>query len=133
MASDDRIEVLRATAVHFAVDHDEPGPALIEGKDFLLEPAPYRCDLCGVAVELPAWEYETLPGVAEDPLWVVCDPCGGLVEAGTQIRLFRRVVAVQSSTFAMTKDEAMASIPMARRFLESRIGQPRRITHEGQL
>jgi hypothetical protein len=75
-------EVTRAVATHFFNRHHRTG-LLIQDRDFRIISPPPRCDLCGIAVEMPWWEHKCDPPLTEmddlDGLWLVCDTCHELV------------------------------------------------------
>lgn len=73
----DRSQARVAMAIHLDQKH-QVGNIILEGKDFLCEPAPHRCDLCCSLVEPPYWIYTTVNGAdytAEDPEWAICQDC----------------------------------------------------------
>lgn len=92
-----RIVLDQATS-HFITEH--PAHRLVlEGPDFVIEVAPYRCDLCGAVAEPPWWTYVTVPALTqygdEDGRWLVCDRCHPLVELENINGLIERAVHEQ--------------------------------------
>lgn len=122
-----RDELMGYVGLHISADHNEVHVA-IEGQHFLIEPAPWRCDLCGAVVELPVWTYYTAPGIAQDASWLVCDGCSELVESNQVTSLLKRIMQGQLATNVGTRENVMTvTFPMARRFLEYRVGTRERV------
>lgn len=122
--SNDRVELLRAIAIHDSTDHGLS--MLTENVDFIIETAPFRCDLCSVPVEPPAWTYRTHERLkAEDNEWLICAGCHEIISSGRQIPLFGRVVRLQVENFATTKETAVDTLlPVVRDFLDNLVGEP---------
>lgn len=89
--------VLEQAAAHFAHDHQQQ--VVVEGEDFVLENAPYRCDICGTVAEPPWWTWTINPPLFEfgdaDGRWLVCSPCDPLLRAKDLKGLLIRAVREQ--------------------------------------
>lgn len=81
----DRGKARTAIALHLIKQHEDQltdESLILENRDFLCGPAPLRCDLCMAIAEPPFWTYTTGPGLAvEDPEWLVCDGCHGVLSS----------------------------------------------------
>jgi hypothetical protein len=90
-----RSEVLETVGRHFVMAHEAINPVL-EGRDFSLEAAPWRCDLCGVQTEPPFWQHTSTPPtstgrfVDADGLWLACQTCHQLILAKNLAGLVRQ-------------------------------------------
>lgn len=115
------VDALGMVSQHYIDCHAFRGGMLEQDTDFTLGPAPERCDLCSTLAERPYWTYRTGEGLpAEDPLWLICDPCAELVEAAEAheglVKLYTRMVNGQAVITGRSKDELRE--PMARQAVQ---------------
>ena len=122
----EREKLIKQVAAHMAERHDFTSGTLIEGGDFQLEPAPYRCDLCGVVVEPPVWDYRShvdVEWMSDD--WLVCFACHELIADGRITPLFKRVVDLHLSIYPLKKTDVLGgAVPIVQKFLDGRYGTP---------
>jgi hypothetical protein len=124
-ASKSRTRLLQIVANHF-LHHHSDRTALLEGMDFSVHSAPYRCDLCGAVAERPWWVYTTPPHPdfeVEDETWLVCDGCAELVEPARQgdrmarETLVLRCIRQQALNTGRSRDEVRGEVgPIVRAF-----------------
>ena len=118
--------VLDMVGTHFAAEHDGQA-VVVEGADFLLEPAPYRCDVYGAVAEPPWWTWVIDPPLFDmgdgDGRWLVCEPCDALLRARDVKRLAIRCVREQARQSPDLPREAIyeASIPRIQRLMEGAV------------
>lgn len=135
LAHADRGEARKQIFMHLIRTHDgfDGHGVILEGEDFLCEPAPYRCDLCLVAAEPPWWTYMTPPTAefpVQDPGWLVCDGCHEIISSQPRpMRLLvERSLRQQLSTFildSVPQSEIRSQLTRTMRgFLDHIVGEP---------
>lgn len=117
IAAGPRELVLEMAGMHFGTDHNQT--VVVVGEDFILEPAPVRCDLCGTPTEPPWWSHKIEPPLFElgdaDGEWLACDACHACIITKDLKRLVIRSVrsAVEQ---AADMDRAIAAAAARERF-----------------
>jgi hypothetical protein len=107
-----RSQVLQMIAVHYAAEHGGDPQVLLEGKHFVLEVAPMRCDICLVVAEPPWWKHTTSRPLLEwgdaDGLWLLCDTCHATLGQGHKA-LLRRVKEASATHGLPTSTQVLSA------------------------
>lgn len=96
-AAGPRAYVVRMIASHFIAEHPDINP-IVDGVDYRLYEAPWKCDTCGVPIEPPFWTHTAVSPidlplfVDTDGEWLLCQECHRLLTDRDSTKLAIRMI-----------------------------------------